>query len=441
VQATLFGLRPAAPTSARVLELGCGDGGNLLPMALAYPHGRFVGVDLAAEPIARGRAEAAALGLANIELGQADIRELPEDLGTFDYVIAHGLYSWVPPAARDALLAVAGRHLAPQGVAFVSYNAYPGSYLRDMARDVLRFHVDRIADPAERMAQARALMELIVAADRDPSLAGYMRRLLARPDWQVFHDELGEFNTPVYFHEFAAHAARHGLQFLAEAHLADSRLSGLPAEVERGLASLPDDPIVREQYLDFVSNRMFRQTLLCREGVRVRRALQAADVARLWVSSPARAGDGADLDDNSNVAFALRDGGEVETADPAFKRVLARLGHAWPAAVRFSELAGDRPQRVGEALIEAHAQHIVELHASPPPVATGMGDRPVASPLARRQVAVGRPLVTTLRHEELRLDDERARALLLALDGTRSRAELDADAMLEQLARLGLLVA
>jgi hypothetical protein len=92
-------------------------------------------------------------------------------------------------------------------------------------------------------------------------------------------------------------------------------------------------------------------------------------------------------------------------------------------------------------LIEAHAQHIVELHASPPPVASGTGDRPVASPLARRQVAVGRPLVTSLRHEELRLDDEGARALLLALDGTRSRAELDADAMLEQLARLGLLVA
>lgn len=418
-------------------------------MALTLPGSSFVGIDLAGEPIARGTALAAEHGLGNVRLLRADVAALPEDVGEFDYVVAHGVYSWIPPGPRDALIAAAALHLAPQGIAYVSYNAYPGSYLRDMARDVLRFHVEHVADPEQRIAQARALMELIVRAGREPALAGYMAQLLARPGWLVFHDELGEVNTPVYFHELVAHARRHGLQFLAEAHLADSRLGDLPEDVAGALAAaLPDDVVVREQYIDFVVNRMFRQTLLCHEAVEVRRTLRALDLQGLWVSSPARAAEDAPLDDGTPVTFALGGAGEVETADAAFKRVLARLGHAWPAALRFSELAGDTPQRLGEALLGAHAERIVDLHVQPPPVASRAGERPVASPIARRQAASGDRLVTSLRHDELRLDDERDRALLALLDGTHDRDALaeatglagaDLEDALARLAWLGFL--
>jgi Predicted methyltransferase regulatory domain len=291
-------------------------------------------------------------------------------------------------------------------------------------------------------------MELIVRAGREPALAGYMAELLARPPWLVFHDELGEVNTPVYFHELAAHARRHGLQFLAEAHLADSRLGGLPEDVAAALAdALPEDAIVREQYMDFVANRMFRQTLLCRDDAQVRRTLRALDLQGLWVSSPARAPAGAPLDGDAPVTFGLGGGAEVETADPAFKRVLDRLGRAWPGAMRFAELAGERPQRVGEALLGAHAERIVDLHVQPPPVAPRAGERPVASPIARRQAAAGDPLVTSLRHEEVRLDDQGDRAVLALLDGTRDRTGLatelgaaNVDAALVRLARLGLIM-
>ncbi len=125
-------------------------------------------------------AEAGALGLANVRLLQGDVAALPDDLGRFDYVIAHGLYSWVPLPVRDGLLAAARALLAPHGVAYVSYNAYPGSYLRDMVRDVLRFHVERVDDPAQRIGQARSLMELIVAANREPG-AGRLHAAAARP--------------------------------------------------------------------------------------------------------------------------------------------------------------------------------------------------------------------------------------------------------------------
>jgi SAM-dependent methyltransferase len=460
-QAVLFGLRPAPPARCRVLELGCGDGGNLIPMALELPRSEFVGIDLAAEPVARGAALADELGAGNLRLLRADLQALPDDLGAFDYVIAHGVYSWVPPGPRDALLAACARLLTPHGVAYVSYNAYPGSYLRDAARDVLRFHVEHEPDPERRMEQAGALMSLIVRAGRASpharALAEHLEAMLARPRWVVFHDELADVNTPVYFHEFVGHARRHGLEFLAESHLADSQLLDLPDDVAAELAGLPDDVVLREQYIDFVANRLFRQTLLCRAGAPIRRELRATDVQRLWVAAAARTEASADaLRGPERVGFELAHGQAIETDDPQFKQALARLGRAWPRCIPFAGLGGSAPQRLGEALLGAHAERLVDLHVHPP-AAAPPGERPVAAPLARRQAAEGSTIVTSLRHAPVRVEDELGRLLLTRLDGSRDRAALALelrradpsapdvpallDAALDRLGRLSLLAA
>src|SRR3954468_20805166 len=89
--AILHGLHPPDPFTARVLELGCGAGGNLIAMAAATPGTRALGVDLAAQPIADDQLTIAEIGLTNVELRQGDMRDLGE-LGEFDYVIAHGIY-------------------------------------------------------------------------------------------------------------------------------------------------------------------------------------------------------------------------------------------------------------------------------------------------------------------------------------------------------------
>lgn len=401
-------------------------------MALALPRSEFVGVDVAARPIASATARAEQLSAANARFVRGDIRQLPAELGRFDYVVAHGVYSWVPPEPRDALLAACKRHLAPHGVAFVSYNAYPGSYLRDMARDMLRYHVAGLADPAEQVAQARALIDVVIDAAADTTYAHALRDHLehvrGRSDAVLFHDDLAEVNTPVYFHEFVAHAARHGLEFLAEAHLADSRMPPVPAHVHAALSALPDDVLVREQYMDFVRNRMFRQTLLCHRETPVRRVLRAESLASLWVASRLRTDAGAAaIDGDGAVRFEGPEGAWVETSDVAYKRALDRLHRAWPAALRFSALAGDRPQRLGEALLEAHASRLVDLHVRPPAVATTAGERPVAFAVARRQAAEGNELVTSLRHENVRLDDALGRELLARLDGTSDRNALAAE--------------
>jgi hypothetical protein len=341
------------------------------------------------------------------------------------------VYSWIPPGPRDALLTACAERLTAHGVAFISYNAYPGSYLRDAARDMLRFHVAHEHDPERRMEQAGALMGLVVRAGRTSAharaLAEHLQSMLARPRWVVFHDELAEVNTPVYFHEFVAHARRHGLEFLAESHLADSQLHDLPADVAADLGRLPDDVVVREQYIDFIANRLFRQTLLVRADAPLRRTLQTDALQLLWVAAPARTAAGADdLAGPAPVRIELAQGQAIETDDPQFKQALGRLGSAWPRAIRFSDLAGTAPQRLGEALLGAHAERLVELHAHPPS-AERAGDRPVAAPLARRQAAEGASLVTNLRHAAIRVDDDLGRRLLASLDGSRDRAALAAE--------------
>src|SRR5262249_56994216 len=112
--ATLFGMRPAPADRCRVLELGCARGGNLIPLALALPQGRFLGIDLSGRQVADGQKVVAALDLTNIELKQLSINEVDAGWGPFDYIICHGVYSWVPPAVQDKILEVCATNLAPQ---------------------------------------------------------------------------------------------------------------------------------------------------------------------------------------------------------------------------------------------------------------------------------------------------------------------------------------
>lgn len=434
---TLFGLSPAPAGGCRVLELGCGDGTNLLSMAQTLPDSSFVGVDASAAAIERGSTLAGAAALANVELRVARLEALPDDIGRFDYVVSHGVYSWVLPRARAALLACCSERLGSDGIAYVSYNAYPGGHLRDMAREILRYHVRGIADPDTQLEQAHRLMETIVTID-EPSpyaraLRDQMERILGYSDALLFHDDLAEISTPFYFHEFVEHAAAHGLQFLCEADLSDSRMEGVPGTAAGLFEAVADDPLAREQYMDFFKNRTFRCTLLCRAQLPVARAIADAHLERFAISSPARPvtqGDTA-----RQKTFATPDGCSVTTSEPAVLAALHALAACWPAALEFPELVrrsigetdgppGLATSRLRAILLEACAARVVHLHSTAPPVSQAAGERPLASPLARAQCAVGLPVVSSLLHANARLEGELERQLLPLLDGTRTRRAL-----------------
>jgi methyltransferase-like protein/trans-aconitate methyltransferase len=460
----LLGLEPAPAATCRVLELGCGDGGNALSIAASLPGAQVLGVDAAAGAVARGRELAAAAGLANVELRVADFESLAADeLGGVDYVVAHGVYSWIPPAARVALLACVRRCLAPHGIAFVSYNAYPGSYLRDMTRDVLRWHLRDVEDPQARLAGAQELMRTIVAIEEPTPYARVLRehleRMLAVSHALLFHDDLAEISTPFYLHEFVEHAAGHGLRFLAEAELHESLMRGVPESAERLMGALADDVVAREQYLDFFKNRMFRQTLLCHGEVPVRRALDDGALERLWTSSSARAEERGPEGDEET--FTTPEGFTMTTSEPLVRAAMAALAGAAPAALPFEALfdraraavAAEVPAelvaaRLRDVLLQAHLARVVHLHGCPPPVTADAGERPCASALARAQLAAGAPVVSSLLHANVRLEGLDAELLAL-LDGTRERdalgaalgepAATDVDDALARLASLGLL--
>jgi SAM-dependent methyltransferase len=356
--ATLFGMSPAPVGRCRVLEIGCADAGNLLAMAEGLPGSAFVGIDPSRRHVGAGRAALAELGLANVELRRLGVEDAGDALGRFDYVVAHGVYSWVPRPAQEALLAACGRLLAPQGVALVSYNALPGWHARGAARDMMRFHTRHAPDPRARAAQARALLDFL--ADNVPAEQGSYGQMLRRErqaladklDGYLLHDELEEVNEPLYFHGFLARAAGHGLQFLAEAEAGPVPAPRLPPAVLAALAGLGGDVVAREQYLDFLTNRTFRQTLLCHQDVALRREVKPEQVAGFQIASRAEClSPDPDVHSDKPEEFRGPTGVTVGTGHPLSKAAFLHLASVWPRCLSLDDLQAAARARLGDGAV------------------------------------------------------------------------------------------
>jgi SAM-dependent methyltransferase len=324
--ATLLGARPPRVEGCRVLELGCASGGNLLPMTQSLPGATFVGVDLSGRQVEEGRQVVRALGLTNVTLEHRSILDVGRDLGLFDYVICHGVYSWVPRRVQDRILAVCAENLAPDGVTYVSYNVYPGWHARGLVRTMACYYTRHLARPLERVRQARGVLEALARA-LPPSghLYGPLlreERELARKgsDAYFFHEYLEEFNEPLYFFQFAGRARAWGLRYLGEVDLGRLPPAQFPPEVEALLRDLPPDPLHREQAVDFLRHRAFRQSLLCHGHVTADGAPRPERVAGLLAASPARpAAAHPDLHSEGPAVFEGA-GGEKLSVPPRWGR-------------------------------------------------------------------------------------------------------------------------
>jgi methyltransferase-like protein/SAM-dependent methyltransferase len=437
--AVLFGMEPANPQRCRILELGCAAGANLIPMACELPGSEFVGIDLSPRQIEQGQRTVAALGLTNIDLRPRCILDVDDSFGRFDYIICHGVYSWVPIEVRERILAVCNANLAPGGIAYISYNTYPGWHLRGMVREMMTYHVSQLDDAGEHVRQARALLNFMAqtAGAHDAIFRGLLRReadLLGKAsDAYVFHDYLEDVNAPVYFHQFAGRAAAHGLQYVAEAQ-PSSVFQTLSDEARNTLGRLSRSLIQAEQYLDFLSNRTFRRTLLCHQDVVLRRPPHREAMTGLYliglvrpVAGPAEAAVGPE-------EFRGRDG-RICTDDPVLRAALRCLFESLPGALSFDALfeqvrarlpnlaitVTHRPH-LAEMLLHCYFAGLVELRARPPALAVAAGERPRASPLAMFQAASDQPLCN-LCHHSVTLNPF-DRLVLQQLDGTRGREAL-----------------
>ena len=215
-------MRPAPPDAARILDVGCGSGGNLLPMALLWPNSEYVGIDLASGAVAKAQAKAQELGLSNVRFEAADLMELPADFGQFDYIIAHGFISWVPTAVRARLFEVSPRTFDSARRRLHQLQRLPGiARARHVPPDHARTYA-RIADPVKRAEEARSIVQTIaesgVCSDAIQELARSERDIICRKSiGALSHDELEANFNSLYFHEFASLAKAHDLQFIFEA--------------------------------------------------------------------------------------------------------------------------------------------------------------------------------------------------------------------------------
>lgn len=273
--AALVGVSAPNPKNARVLELGATYGGNIISQALFNPDATFVGIELSQEQVEKGNEVIANAGLTNVSLIQSDIASIGSEIGTFDYIIAHGVYSWVDDGVKDALLRLIDEHLAEDGIAYISYNTYPGWHTMDEVRQLMMFsNRDKTQFNHKEKVQHGKTIGSIVGSqilkydnlkERNSKFLGALRSVMQKDEYYVGHDHLEPNNDPVYFYQFNDHLGAHNLAYLCDADLTLSMVRSFDADIADMLDKLaPNDHVAQEQYLDFMLDTTFRKSIICK---------------------------------------------------------------------------------------------------------------------------------------------------------------------------------
>jgi len=444
VVGALHGLSPAPVDDCTVLELGCALGGNLVPMAAVLPGSRFLGIDLSARQIDEGRGLIERLGLRNIELRAQDLMDFDGRDGPFDYILCHGVYSWVPPEVQERILSICKGGLSAGGLATISYNVHPGWRFKGAVRDILRHGARGAEGPAEQVGQAADFLAFVARNVFEPdspygrTVRDAARSLASAHPTYVFHEYLEDCNEPLRFEEFSRRAASAGLRYVGDADLRDPS-NRLTDEARQVLTDISDDLVRCEQTLDFLRRGTFRRDVLCHEDAAVERWPQPAalkDMLLVALAEPVSAEPAAESD--AVEQFRSARGHTLSTRDAGLKTALRLLHRARPLPVPYAKLLAKVRRsvpRVDEAglaqmLLSCAMASLVEPHTYLPPIAGRPTQRPQASPVARWQAAAGE-YVLDLRHRIFQLDDL-SRAVLAMLDGQRDRRGL-CDALAKQL--------
>jgi methyltransferase-like protein/trans-aconitate methyltransferase len=446
--ATIFHAAPAPIENSRILELGCGAGANLVAIAIDLPKSSCLGVDFSKTHIDSANNLSAELELKNLRFQQADFRELDPSLGSFDYIIAHGIYTWVPKDVQLKILELVRACLAPNGVAYLSYNTYPGWHEKQAARSLMLFHSQNLDEPQQAIEQSLEILKFVSASvqeQKSPYAKGLRAELKTAQKTDrshFFHDQLATFNEPVYFSQFAKQAGEHGLQYLAEVKFGIMQPLEFPPEVQNALRQISGDLIQTEQYLDFLRNRSFRETLLCREEIKLVRQLTADRIMAFHIASTLRPASQA-LDLNEGVVVRFESPGTnkfAEVSDALIKAVLAVLHRAWPETLPFDELVreatqlaeehlspearneGALKQKLASFVFELYFRDMVIVRPVPGRATQTVSEKPIAHSFARIQAKRGTQVTNTY-HMNIELGDLN-RAVLSLLDGTRDKAAL-----------------
>ncbi|MCP4138028.1 MAG: methyltransferase [bacterium] len=443
--ARLFGMEPPEYSTARILELGCAGGGNIIPVAYYMPGSEVVGVDLSRKEIDEGLKNIDALGLTNIALKHCSIIDIDESFGFFDYIICHGVFSWVPEEVREKIMAICRDHLTPQGVAYISYNTLPGWNMVKSIRDMMLYHVKNIDEPGEKTSQARGMLEFIQDALKGGSssygtfLDKEIDIVSRHPDYYLLHDHLAEVNTPLYFHEFIESAKKHDLRYLSDDQLAGMFLHNLPERVAEKLNRIKD-LVTIGQYIDFIVNQRFRRTLLCRKDAKINRNIKIDALESFYISYNGK--DVGEVDET-----LLKDGVEMpfiagkttfDVSSNLSKRALLILTEKKKKPILYDHFCEEVMERCGISdreevrthlntklnLVRALFGGLINIHSTGGDYRTDIPEKPEIPFLARFQSRQN-TAVTNMRHENVKLEVVE-RIMVQHMDGTLSLDEITA---------------
>ena len=271
----LVGLKPPTAKTARVLELGATYGGNIISQAAHNPEATFIGIELSQDQVEKGNKIIGDAKLDNVSLVQGDILNFDESMGTFDYIIAHGFYSWISDEMKDKLLDIISHHLADNGIAYVSYNTYPGWHTMEEVRQLMLF-ANRDHDESthkEKVLRGKTVGSLVGAQilnydnlkERNSKFLGALRSVMQKDDYYVGHDHLEPHNDPCYLYQFNDHLKANNLTYVGDADLTLSMVRTYDESIADKLEQLaPNSQADQEQYLDFMLDTTFRKSIICK---------------------------------------------------------------------------------------------------------------------------------------------------------------------------------
>lgn len=372
--AYLYGVESVPLERARVLELGCAAGANLLPLALAYPEAYVVGLDTSEEQIERGRRAARELGVCNLHLHCMSALDVTPDFGEFDYIVLPNAYGRVPAEVGQALLGICRQNLAPRGLALVSYPTLPGWRMADVVRDAMLMRAHGAQTDAERIAEARSMLGLLKAGGQGNALSGAMAPIVEHAGALSDEDLAAEFlmggAAPGYFLEFVDNAAQTGLAYVGDVEPEQEipLAFGNQVSLTHSLMSLGQPKAMRQQYLDFAVGRSMRRSMLVHQEraqeCRIAPDLGRLEQLRLAGSYTWQRKTGRDGVREARGSYTSHTGRTLASADTCLMAVMEALARAWPRTLSFDEVLAELYEAVYEdaqALRKSVAQALESL--------------------------------------------------------------------------------
>lgn len=445
--AKVFGIEAPKIETARVLELGSSSGNNIIPFASFYPNSECIAIDLSTEEIEEGHLFLKKFPLKNLDLKVANILDVDESWGKFDYILCHGIWSWVPEIVRQKIFDISKHNLSPKGISYISYNIKPGWNMGNSIRDMMTYHATNFESPSEKIEQAKAFLNFVseVLEGSDTPFAQYLKsetgNIKKKQDSYIYGEYLVEHNYQIYFKDFIKHITKRDLQYLSDTHLNSMYLGNLPPKAVEKL-SVINDIVKTEQYMDFIQNRRFRCTLAVHKDQKIMRKLSPEslnDMLLTFSIYPEKPLSEVDLEDNlDSVHFYYQNNKDssLKTSSKILKALFYTFSENISYPLTKKDIAKQAMKKIKNVqlkdiineldknLLQLIFQGFINIYSEKPLHINQITEKPKLHPLAIEQYKTYTNWTTNMLNESIQLNDF-DQFLIPLLDGKNNLKDLE----------------